>query len=236
MANRRMFSLSVVGSDQFLDMSAATRELYFQLGMYADDDGFVSPRKVQRLCGASEDDMRVLVAKRFIIPFESGVIVIRHWNENNYLQKDRYKPSLFTYEYAQLKREDNVYILDTECTPSIGKDRIGDIPSVANAPRIEVRTEAEEDTKPKKPAKYPHSKEVFGLWGKYPKNWLLNTTQLRAAENLYEERGMEDIAAAIKWYNKHKNDDFCPQITSPYDLDSKWEKLGAFYDNLKKYA
>lgn len=128
-----MFSLSVVGSDEFLDMPVSARELYFQLGMYADDDGFVSHKRVQRTCGATNDDMKVLVAKRFVIPFESGVIVLRHWNENNYIQKDRYKPSLFSYEKGLLtKDENNVYILDTECTRSIGKGSIVESVTVSN--------------------------------------------------------------------------------------------------------
>jgi hypothetical protein len=167
-----MFSLSVVGSDQFLDMSAATRELYFELGMYADDDGFVSHKKVMRMCGASEDDMRVLVSKKFVIPFDTGVIVISHWNENNYIQKDRYKPTLFTYEKSHLQVEDNVYKLDTECTPSIGKYRLGEdrVVEVSTEPQKEKKSQKQDasgftlfwEGYPKKEDKV----SAFAEWGK----------------------------------------------------------------------
>jgi len=113
MANKRMFSKEIVGSDGFLDLPVSSRELYFQLGMYADDDGFVTPRKVIRMIGASNDDISVLHAKGFIIPFKSGVIVIRHWKENNYLRADRYKPTIYQDEY-KLACQDPVYQLDTQ--------------------------------------------------------------------------------------------------------------------------
>ena len=121
MANRRMFSKEVIGSDMFLDLPVSSRELYFHLGMYADDDGFVSPKKVIRMVGASDDDIKILVAKGFVIPFESGVIVIRHWKQNNYIQSDRYSPTLYQDEF-KLACEDNVYNLDTQY--SIGKNRL----------------------------------------------------------------------------------------------------------------
>ncbi len=103
----------------------------------------------------------------------------------------------------------------------------------ADEPRIE-RVSSEENPKPSAKPKYPHSKEVFALWASAPKNWVLNTTQLRAAENLYEEQGIEEIKAALEYIEKHRHEDFFPQIASPYDLDSKWDKLSAFYD--KKHA
>lgn len=111
-------------------------------------------------------------------------------------------------------------------------DSISDnlILSVADAPRVVEVSLKEKPEKPTANYKYPHSKEVFALWPSAPKNWALNTTQLRAAENLYEEQGMENIASFLKWYEKHKDEDYCPQVSSPYDLDSKWSKLEAFYD------
>lgn len=108
-----MFSKEIIGSDQFLDLPVSSRELYFQLGIYADDDGFVSPKKVIRMVGASDDDIKVLITKGFLIPFESGVIVIRHWKENNYIQKDRYKPTIYQNE-LKIALQDNVYKLDTQ--------------------------------------------------------------------------------------------------------------------------
>lgn len=92
MAERRMFSKSVIDSDLFLDMPPTAQLLYFHLGMRADDDGFINnPRAAMRTVGAAADDMRILIAKKFVIPFESGVVVIRHWWTHNTMRKDRYK-------------------------------------------------------------------------------------------------------------------------------------------------
>ncbi len=108
MAQRRMFSLKVTDTDKFLDMSASAQSLYFHLGMHGDDDGFVSsPRKIARAAGCNDDDLRLLVAKEYIIPFESGVVVITDWNINNTLKNDRYHPTIYTAEKS---------MLTTDCT------------------------------------------------------------------------------------------------------------------------
>lgn len=101
-----MFSKSVIDSDLFLDMPLSAQAFYFHLSMRADDDGFVNnPKKIQRMVGASEDDCKILVAKKFIIPFESGIVVIRHWKIHNYIQKDRYKETVYFDEKAQLSTD-----------------------------------------------------------------------------------------------------------------------------------
>ena len=109
-----MFSAQIVNSDLFLDMPISSQALYFHLGMSADDDGFVSPRKVLRMIGAGDDDLKVLLSKQFVIPFDSGVIVITHWKQNNYIQADRYTPSIYKAERAKLSCIQNVYALDKE--------------------------------------------------------------------------------------------------------------------------
>ena len=117
-----MFSSDIVDSDKFLDMSATARLLYYDLGMRADDDGFVSPKKVMRMTSASEDDLRVLIAKNFIIPFESGVIVIKDWKMNNYIQKDRYTETIYKDEKGRLSCDNNnSYILDTTVIQNVSK-------------------------------------------------------------------------------------------------------------------
>ena len=133
MAERRMFAKTIVLSDAFLDLPLSARCLYFTLGMLADDDGFVnSPKSVMRQVGASTDDLNLLLAKRFILAFESGVIVIKHWRIHNYIQKDRYKSSKYIDEKATLAIDENgayteciqdVSILDTQ--DRLGKDSIG---------------------------------------------------------------------------------------------------------------
>lgn len=137
MAERRMFAKTIVLSDAFLDMPLSARCLYFTLGMLADDDGFVnSPKSVMRQSGASIDDLNVLLTKRFVIAFDSGVIVIKHWRIHNYIQKDRYKESKHLKEKATLTFDksgayteciQNVSNLDTQVRLELelGKDSVG---------------------------------------------------------------------------------------------------------------
>ena len=150
MAERRMFAKTIIDSDAFLDMPMSAQLLYFHLSMRADDDGFLNnPKKIQRMIGASNDDLKLLIAKSFIIKFESGVVVIKHWRIHNYIQKDRYKPTVYAEEMAKLSIKDNkaytlglnpeIEQMDTECIQdgygletqvrlgkdSIGKDRLG---------------------------------------------------------------------------------------------------------------
>lgn len=158
MAERRMFAKSIVLSDAFLDMPATARCLYFTLGMFADDDGFVnSPKSVMRQCGATTDDMNVLLAKKFVYSFDGGVVVIKHWRINNLLRADRHHDTTYTDELKLLEIDENgaykmVGIpsdnqLTTNCQPSadniglpsigkvsIGKDSIGKV----NAPTISM--------------------------------------------------------------------------------------------------
>ncbi len=145
MAERRMMAKSVIESDKFMDLPMSTQCLYFHMLLRADDDGFIkNPSAIQRAIGCSSDDMKILTAKQFVLPFESGVIVIRHWKIHNYIQKDRYRPS-DCCEAKQIETDaskaykikvskdlypeciQNVSDLDTECiqSVSIGKDRLG---------------------------------------------------------------------------------------------------------------
>lgn len=121
MAQRRMFSLAVVDTDAFQDMPPSTQALYFHLGLHGDDDGFVSsPRKIARAAGCVEDDLKILVGKGFVIPFDSGVIVIRDWRLNNTLKNDRYKPTIYHAEMAQLATDEaNRYQLVSALEPGV---------------------------------------------------------------------------------------------------------------------
>ena len=108
MAEKRMFTQKIIDSDPFLDMPLSTQALYFHLNMRADDDGFINnPKRIQRTIGASEDDLKLLIAKRFVIGFENGVIVIKHWRMHNTLRKDRYNPTQYQEEFAMLSIKDN---------------------------------------------------------------------------------------------------------------------------------
>ena len=144
MAERRMFSKKIIDSDAFMDMPLSTQALYFHLSMRADDDGFINnPKKIQRMVGASDDDLKVLIGKRFILIFESGIIVVKHWRMHNYIQKDRYKPTDYIEEKSMLEVKKNgsyteciqdVSTLDTqdrlelgESKDSVGEDSIVDV-------------------------------------------------------------------------------------------------------------
>ena len=108
MAERRMFAKTIIDSDAFLDMPLSSQALYFHLSMRADDDGFVNnPKKIQRVIGAADDDLKLLAAKRFVIPFETGVCVIKHWRIHNFIRSDRYKETVYQEEKSQLITKDN---------------------------------------------------------------------------------------------------------------------------------
>lgn len=113
MAERRMFAKTIIDSDAFLDMPLSSQALYFHLSMRADDDGFINnPKKIQRIIGASDDDLKLLIAKNFIIPFESGIVVIKHWRIHNYIRNDRYKSTVYEEEKSMLVvKENNAYTL-----------------------------------------------------------------------------------------------------------------------------
>lgn len=113
MAQRRMFSLQVVDTDRFLEMPSSTQALYFHLGMRADDDGFVgSPKKITAMTGNSADDLKLLEAKGYIVQFKTGICVITDWKTNNYIQKDRYTPTIYQQEKTLLLGRERACIQD----------------------------------------------------------------------------------------------------------------------------
>lgn len=194
MARRRMFSLDVIDTDIFLEMPPSTQALYFHLGMRADDDGFVSsPKKIMSMIGCNADDIKLLIAKNFIIPFENGVCVIKDWNVNNYIQKDRYKETIYSNEFHLLKSDKNgVYqLLDTECIQNVynldtqvrlGKDSIGYI----------KENIIKEKCEPKKAVKHKY--------GEY-KNVLLSDEDMEKLKNEFPhdyEKRIENLSAYIE--------------------------------------
>ena len=157
MADKRMFSLKIVDSDLFLDMPLSSQCLYFHLSMRADDDGFVNnPKKIIKIIGANEDDLKILIAKGFVIVFEQGIIVITHWKINNFIRKDRYKPTLYENEVQSLSQTKNgMYIKEVGChlvdqrltsgQPSIDKGRLD---------KVSIDKGREESTPPPNSKKY----------------------------------------------------------------------------------
>ncbi len=112
MAQKRMFDKSITDTDSFMDLPLSAKAMYFLLGMDADDEGFVSPRKVMRVHGGNEDDIKLLIGKKYLIPFKSGVVVITDWNNNNWLDSRRIKPTKYQEERKLLAiNKDNSYVL-----------------------------------------------------------------------------------------------------------------------------
>lgn len=199
-----MFAKTIIDSDAFLDMPLSTQALYFHLSMRADDDGFINnPKKIQRMIGSSDDDLRLLNAKRFIIAFDTGVIVIKHWKIHNYIQKDRYKPTLYQEEKALLvDKNSKAYTLETDCTHDgynletqvrLGKDR------------LEIGKDIKDVTPPKKSkAKPPRHK-----YGEY-QNVLLSDEEMTKLQNEFPndwkkriERVSEYVASTGKSYKNY---------------------------------
>ncbi len=127
MAEKRMFAKAIIDSDAFLELSLSAQALYFHLAMRADDDGFVdNPKKIQRMVGASDEDLSALSESGYIIPLKCGVIVIRHWRVHNYIPKDRYKPTIYAEEKGLISTDEKsrVYKLYTDCIQNVYADKI----------------------------------------------------------------------------------------------------------------
>ena len=218
-AERRMFAKTIIDSDAFIDMPLSTQALYFHLSMRADDDGFVNnPRKIQRMVGASDDDLKVLIAKRFLIPFESGIVVIKHWRIHNYIQKDRYKKTVYSDEKALLTVKDNgAYTMDTEC--------------IQDGYILDTQDRLGKDSKGKDSIKSsrfvpPSLEEVQAYISE--KGYSVNA---EAFINFYESKGwmigknkMKDWKAAVRtWQSKEKGEEkhFSTETETDYDALSE---------------
>lgn len=236
MANRRMFAKTIIDSDAFLDMPPSTQVLYFHLAMRADDDGFINnPKTIMRIVGAKDDDIKLLVAKRFIIPFDSGVVVIKHWRIHNYIQKDRYTETKYIEEKNQLiinkkngyslkqiglldDENDNVYILDTQVR--LGKDRLG-------KDRLELERDKNKATRFIKPTideikTFLNEQEYETDIDRYADRFY----------NFYESKGwkvgkekMKDWKAAIRGWLSRDNITKKETIEEDDTLDPIWEEI-----------
>lgn len=193
MANRRMFSLDVVDTDIFLDLPTSSQALYFHLGMRADDDGFVSsPKRVTAMIGANQDDLKLLIAKGFVISLEGSVVVIRHWKQNNYIQNDRYKKTIYQEQMKQLSVKDGAYTAnkDTKCIQSVSEmypqDSIG---KLSKEKIINTKCKSSDD-----------DAQLFEkLWGLYP-NKKGKGQISRSQKQKLLEIGFEEMERAVKRY------------------------------------
>jgi hypothetical protein len=188
MAEKRMFSNKVIGSDAFLEMPDSTQNLYFHLSMYADDDGFVDkPKSIMRMTGKKEDDLKLLIVKSFIIPFDSGIIVIKHWRLNNYLRSDRYKET----QYLQEKKE---LVINQNGEYELGRP-VG-IPSVTTNILLSNSNLNSNNKSTNKGDARGKEKHKYGEY----KNVLLTDDEL---SKLQEEYGEQETSNAIKFLDEY---------------------------------
>ena len=204
-----MFAKTIIDSDAFLDMPLSTQALYFHLSMRADDDGFINnPKKIQRMVGGGDDDLKLLVAKNFIIPFESGVVVIKHWKIHNYIRNDRYKPTVYAEEKALLdEKENRAYTFgipdgsqavdQMETQVRLGKVSLGEV-SIG---------EEREEQPPAAPAPPPPPKAVRHKHGEY--GWVKLTDE--QYQKLLTDLGPAELQRCITYVdesaqrNRNKN-------------------------------
>lgn len=227
MAERRMFAKTIVTSDAFLDMPASTRCLYFMLGMVADDDGFVNnPKSIMRQAGATTDDMNLLIAKRFILTFQSGVVVIKHWCIHNTIQKDRYKETKYLDEKSTLMLDGNKAYTEAvsevypECIQSVsnvdtqvrlGKERLGEVSVGEDS--IEDATDINAGHKPPKAVRHKYGlyenvlltdEDFAKLKAEFPHDYSERIENLSAYMASHGKSYKNHLATIRNWAKKDK--------------------------------
>ena len=209
MAERRMFAKTIIDSDAFLDMPHSTQLLYFHLSMRADDDGFINnPKNIMRMIGCKDDDLKILVTKKFIIPFDSGVVVIKHWKIHNYIAKDRYKETKYKDEKALLQLDENnsyttciqpVYKMETQVR--LGKDRLGK-DNIKRNPTLEEIQNYRSEKQLKVDAKQFYDYFEVGNWIDSKGNKVKNWKQKLLTWNKYGTQGKEIKQTNFNNYEK----------------------------------
>ena len=235
MAERRMFAKTIIDSDAFLDMPISSQLLYFHLAMRADDDGFINkPKSIMRMCNCHDDDMRILIAKQFVIPFDSGIVVIKHWNIHNFIKKDRYKETGYKAEKSTLELDENkAYIervtnMDTDWRQDgnrLETNRIQSISKVDTQVRIgkdsivqDNNTMCNSDeshganSEPSKPSKREIDAFFESVWKLYPNKKGKGQVSDSKKKALFEI-GYDEIKRAIERYQQ--------ELT----IDSSWRHL-----------
>ena len=223
MGERRMFTRKITESDAFLDMPSSTQMLYFHLAMNADDDGFVNnPKKIQKMCGAADDDFKLLIAKSFVILFDSGIAVIKHWKMHNYIQSDRYKPSDYVEEKSMLGiKKNKAYTLDES---KMEIRCISD--SVKKEKKPKERKKIEEDIEKRKLPYYPNDSlleeafQEFLLMRKKIKRPLATKQALTRMMNKIQRLSGGDNELAVKIINQ--STDHCWQDVYELKKDSPY--------------
>lgn len=216
MAKKRMFDRAIIDTDKFMDLPISGKAIYFLLGMEADDEGFVSYKKVIRIHGGNEDDIKVLVAKGFLIMFKSGVVVITDWNKNNWLDSRRISTTEYTKERGLLTLNDKKeYVLSSGLASakreesSIEEYRIEEKSIDSDVPSQDIISIIDS------------FKEVNPSYNK----WYKNKTQREAITRLIKTHSFEQVLKVITLLPKTNGMSYMPTITTPLQLEDKWSQL-----------
>ena len=209
MAQKRMFDRNVVGSDKFIDLPNSTKALYFMAGMEADDKGFFQPRKLQRMCGFSEDDFKLLIAKRYFIAFESGVMVVTDWNKNNWLDSRRITETEYIDELNLLKLINQKYefILENDVAkPMLSQNSIEENSIEENAKR-KVFTKPTIDEIQQYCNERNNGINAEAFYDFYEsKNWYVGKNKMqdwKACIRTWERRNGKQVKKTPTWLNKN---------------------------------
>jgi K+ transporter len=224
-----MFDKSILETDEFLDLGMTSKALYFLLGMEADDEGFVSPKRVMRLYGGSEDDMKVLIAKNFCIKFDSGVIVITNWHENNYLNKERIKATRYQAEKKLLALDKGKYIVLnnglTDVKQMLRENRIEENRREENRREENILAKKSTNKKPSSENKFSQEiGEIIQLFTEInPALNYSNKTQRKAVLDMIKKFGYQEVLRMAKQTISIQGEQYAPRVTTPYTM---YQKLG----------
>jgi hypothetical protein len=194
MSQRRMFSPDIVESEEFITMPISSQALYFHLGMGADDDGFVQPKIIMRALGANDDDLKVLLAKRFLLAFDGGVVVIKHWLIHNMIRADRYKPTRFQEEKKLIKVKENKAYTETN---KIGCQNDNQMAAQVRLGKVSIGEELSNES------------EVIEASQKQTFSAFMET------KGLFEFEVITDEGSEVYW-GKHKNNKISDSILAKY--------------------
>lgn len=227
MAERRMFAKTIIDSDAFLNMPSSSQNLYFHLGMRADDDGVVNnPRTIMRMIGASNDDMNLLISKKFVIVLEETIIIIKHWRINNYIQKDRYVPSKYKELIDNLSLDENnaytakneqciqgVSKTDTECIQGVSTGKV----SIGKDSVVLKENIIKEKKQPFSPKIPQELQELFDYWNSkgIVVHRTINEKMVQLLKKALDLYGQAQIKQAIENYSMVLND-------STYYFKTRW--------------
>src|SRR3990167_6183213 len=215
MAKKRMFDKSILETDNFLNVSLTAKALYFLLGMEADDEGFVSPKRILRLYGGEMGDLKNLIDSGLVIPFKSGVVVITDWNQNNWLHNRRIRPTQYQIEKKMLLlTEQNKYVLSN----GLASARLEE--SSIEEKRVEEKSISNASV-----AGIQEVLKVFESVNPAIKRMYGNKTQRGAVERLIKSFGLEKVLGACRASVAILGQPYAPKITTPYQLETEWAKL-----------